>query len=477
MYTRSLFINNQWVDSISGKTMAVYNPAEMSIIAKVPYADDQDARLAIKAAEIAFPKWSATLPKERSKILRKMYELILAKKEPLAKILVVEQGKAINEARAEIEYSASLLEWFAEEGKRIYGDIVPSVKLGQRLFTFKQPIGIVGAITPWNFPVAMIIRKLASALAAGCVMVLKPSEETPLSAIAIAEIALEAGLPAGVLNIVFGDAIKIGQALTSSDSVRMVTFTGSTRVGKLLMQECAKTVKKVSLELGGNAPFIVFEDADIDKAVEGLIASKLRNGGQSCICANRIYLHQQIQDEFMQKLKFEFEKITVGNGLDETVRLGPLINKQAVEKIEGLIRDSLAKGAEIVYQASIDEQKKQSNCFLAPQILINAGADTQIEKTEIFGPVASIFNFTDENEVIKRANATNYGLAGYVFTKDMQRIWRLLEQLEYGMVAINDVALSSEMTSFGGVKESGIGREGGKLGIHEYLEDKFIAIA
>ncbi len=465
------------MDSISGKTFTVHNPADMSVVAEVPYADDQDTMLAIQAAENAFPQWSAMLPKERSKILRKMHELMLTRKESLARILVSEQGKAISEARAEIDYSASFLEWFAEEGKRVYGDIVPSVKPGQKLFTFKQPIGVVGAITPWNFPVAMIIRKLASALAAGCVMVLKPSEETPLSAIAISAIALEAGLPAGVLNIVFGDAIKIGQALTSSDSVRMLTFTGSTRVGKLLMQECANTVKKVSLELGGNAPFIVFEDADIEKAVMGLIASKLRNGGQSCICANRIYLHQQIQKEFIQKLKLEFAKIKVGDGLDETVRLGPLINKQAVEKIEGLIKDSLAKGSEIIYQASIDEQKKQSNCFVAPQILVNTSLDTEIEKTEIFGPVVSIFVFADEDEVIKRANATNYGLASYVFTKDMHRIWRVSEQLEYGMVAINDVALSTEMTSFGGIKESGIGREGGKLGIHEYLEDKFIAIA
>jgi succinate-semialdehyde dehydrogenase / glutarate-semialdehyde dehydrogenase len=477
MYPHKLFINNCWVDSISGKTFTVHNPADMSVVAEVPYADDQDTMLAIQAAENAFPQWSAMLPKERSKILRKMHELMLTRKESLARMLVSEQGKAISEARAEIDYSASFLEWFAEEGKRVYGDIVPSVKPGQKLFTFKQPIGVVGAITPWNFPVAMIIRKLASALAAGCVMVLKPSEETPLSAIAISAIALEAGLPAGVLNIVFGDAIKIGQALTSSDSVRMLTFTGSTRVGKLLMQECAKTVKKVSLELGGNAPFIVFEDADIEKAVMGLIASKLRNGGQSCICANRIYLHQQIQKEFIQKLKLEFAKIKVGDGLDETVRLGPLINKQAVEKIEGLIKASLAKGSEIIYQASIDEQKKQSNCFVAPQILVNTSLDTEIEKTEIFGPVVSIFVFADEDEVIKRANATNYGLASYVFTKDMHRIWRVSEQLEYGMVAINDVALSTEMTSFGGIKESGIGREGGKLGIHEYLEDKFIAIA
>ena len=477
MYPQKLFINNGWVDSISGKTLAVYNPADMSIVAEVPYADDKDTMLAIEAAEIAFPKWSAMLPKERSKILRKMHELMLAKKENLAKILVIEQGKAISEARAEIDYSASFLEWFAEEGKRIYGDIVPAVKLGQKLFTFKQPVGIVGAITPWNFPVAMIIRKLASALAAGCVMVLKPSEETPLSALAIADIALEAGLPAGVLNIVFGDAIKIGRALTSADSVRMLTFTGSTRVGKLLMQDCANTVKKVSLELGGNAPFIVFEDADVDKAVAGLVASKIRNGGQSCICANRIYLHQKIQKEFVQKLKLEFEKIKVGNGLDETVRLGPLINKQAVEKIEGLIKDSLAKGAEIIYQASIDGQKKQSDCFVAPQILVNTSLITEIEKTEIFGPVVSIFTFSDELEVIKRANATNYGLASYVFTNDMQRIWRVSEQLEYGMVAINDVALSTEMTPFGGIKESGIGREGGRPGIHEYLEDKFVAIA
>jgi succinate-semialdehyde dehydrogenase/glutarate-semialdehyde dehydrogenase len=402
---------------------------------------------------------------------------MLNQKEALANIMVIEQGKAIQEARSEVEYSASFVEWFSEEGKRIYGDIVPPAKSGQKLFTFKQAIGVVGAITPWNFPIAMIIRKMASALAAGCTMVLKPSEETPLSAFAIAEIAMEAGLPAGVLNVICGNAEKIGKALTASPKVRMLTFTGSTKVGKLLMQECANTVKKVSLELGGNAPFIVFEDADIDNAVKGLVASKLRNGGQSCICANRIYLHKHIQDEFIRKLKSEFSTISVGNGLDETVRLGPLINKQAVDKIEGLIQDALNKGSELIYKASIDEQKKRSVCFIEPQIIVNNSDKTEIEKTEIFGPIVSIFTFEDEDEVINRANATNYGLASYVFTKQMERIWRVSEKLEYGMVAINDVVLSTEMTSFGGVKESGIGREGGRSGIHEYLEDKFIAIS
>lgn len=472
-----LFINNEWVESKSKKTFAVFNPADQSIVAQVALGDDQDALLAIDAAEAAFPIWGSILPKERSQILRKLYELMLVKKEHLAKIMVSEQGKAISEARAEIDYSAAFLEWFSEEAKRIYGDVVPSIKQGQRLFTLKQPIGIVGAITPWNFPIAMIIRKMASALAAGCTMVLKPSEETPLCALQIASLVKDAGLPKGVFNVVFGDAIKIGKALTESNKVRMLTFTGSTRVGKLLMEDCAKTVKKVSLELGGNAPFIVFEDADIEKAVSGLTASKLRNGGQSCISANRVYLHKRIKDEFIVKLTEEFAKIKIGNGLDETVRLGPLINKQSVDKIDSLIEDAVSKDSKIVYKAEIGKLKEQSDCYMAPQIIVNTDDKTEIEKTEIFGPIASIFTFEGEEEVIKRANATNYGLACYVYTKDNKRIWRVSEQLEYGMVAINDVILSSEMTSFGGVKESGIGREGGKSGIHEYLEDKFIALS
>jgi len=471
------YIDGKWTESVTKEKFTIFNPASGEAIAEVAKAVAADTNRAIAAAAKAFPSWSAKLPKERSKIIYKLAELVTKHQEELAQIMVLENGKSINEARAEITYSLGFVEWFAEEAKRIYGEVVPSVKAGQRLFTIRQPVGVAVAITPWNFPLAMIVRKALPALAAGCCIVVKPSEETPLTALAFTKLVESAGVPPGVFNVLCGDAPAIGDAMTASTTVRMLSFTGSTRVGKLLMGKAANTVKKVALELGGNAPFIVFEDADLESAVAGVVASKLRNGGQSCICTNRIYVHESIADRFVEKLKGEFANIKIGDGADANNQLGPLINKAAVKKISDLIEDAKLNGADIVYAADISDSKYSKGCYVAPTIVLNHSANTLIESTEIFGPIASVFTFKNEEEVIKRANNTNYGLASYFYTKDKDRIWRVSEALEYGMVAVNDVMLSSEMTSFGGVKESGIGREGGRHGINEFLEEKFIAIS
>lgn len=476
-FISKIFINGEFKNSISGDLFSVFNPADMKEIGKVSKADEKDAVEAIKCAEEAYHKFRLTTGKERSKILKKLAELMTANKEELAKIMVIENGKSIHEAKSEVDYSISFVEWFSEEAKRIYGDVLPSLKLGQRLFNIKQPVGVVGAITPWNFPLAMIVRKLSPAIAAGCAMVLKPSEETPYSALKLAKLAQEAGLPKGVLNVICGDAKSIGQALTDSNIVRMITFTGSTPVGKLLMEQSAKTVKKVTLELGGNAPFIVFEDADLDKAVDGLIASKLRNGGQSCICANRIYVAKSVLTEFSSRLISKYEKIKVGNGLDEENRLGPLVNLASAKKIEALLKDAEDKGSEILYSAPIDMLKQSSECYVSPSVILNKNHETLIERSEIFGPIISMFAFDSEEEAVERANATNYGLASYFYSENKDRIWRVSEALEYGLVGANDVVLSSEMANFGGVKESGLGREGGRYGINEYLEDKYIVMS
>ncbi len=471
------FIDGKWSSAKSGQNFSIFNPANMQEIGKLPFMSADDTILAIDAAEKAFEKWKTTTGKERAKVLRKLYEFMLRDKEKLAKLLTTEQGKSISEARNEIDYGASFVEWFAEEAKRIYGEIVPSIKNGQRLMSIKQPVGVVAAITPWNFPIAMITRKIAPALAAGCSVVLKPSEETPYSALAIAELLVEAGLPDGVVNIVCGDAQAIGDTLINSNKVKMLTFTGSTKVGKMLMAKCAQTVKKVTLELGGNSPFIVFEDANLDKAVAGLLASKLRGGGQSCTSANRIYLHESISEKFLAKLKTEFSKIKIGNGIAEDTNLGPLINKAATEKIDRLVSDSIANGSTKIFETDISKLQKESHCYVSPKILLHTSSDLEIEKTEIFGPIVSAFTFKTEEEVIKRANDTNYGLASYFYTENKDRIWRVSEALEYGLVGINDIALASEMASFGGIKESGLGREGGKHGILEYLEEKYIVLS
>lgn len=472
-----LYINGKWIGSTDGKAFSVTNPANMQVIGHLPVTSAQETLQAIEAAENALPQWSAALGKERSKIIRKLFELLIRDKEEFSKIIVAENGKALSEARNEVEYSSLFIEWFAEEAKRIYGDLVPSIKKGQRLFTIKQPVGVVAAITPWNFPLAMIVRKLAPALAAGCTMVIKPSEETPYSALKLAALCEEAGVPSGVVNVVCGDARIIGEAMTSSPKVRMLTFTGSTRVGKTLMAQCAGTVKKVTMELGGNAPFIVFDDANLQKAIDGLIASKVRNGGQSCICANRIFVHSKIIGAFSKELISAYKKLKIGDGLNENNNIGPMINPASARKIYDLIEDAKANKAEILYSADVTEQKKLSECYVAPAILLNHKVNSKIEQTEIFGPIISMFTFDTEEEVIARANASNYGLASYFYTQDKDRIWRVSEALEYGMVATNDVAISSEVACFGGVKESGLGREGGKTGILEYLEDKYIVMS
>jgi succinate-semialdehyde dehydrogenase/glutarate-semialdehyde dehydrogenase len=470
------YIGGKWIsNSISGKIFSVINPANGETIGSLPYMEAEETKTAIYAAHTALPGWRSLLSKERSKYIRHMADILSAKKEEVARIMVTEQGKILSEARAEVGSSIAYLEWFAEEAKRIYGDILPSARPNQRLFTTREPIGVVAAITPWNFPASIIMRKLAPALGSGCTIVIKPSEETPYTALAIAQIAEEAGIPAGVINIVFGDAQKIGQELTSSSKVRMLTFTGSTRVGKLLMAQCASTVKKVTLELGGNAPLIVFNDADIKKAIAGLISSKLRNAGQTCICPNRIYIQQDILNEFTQELKIELDKIKIGDGMDGTSTMGPLINELAIKKVDDLIKDSCEHQGEILYQSSF--KTPNPNGFFNPiMILKNKQNNTLIEQTEIFGPVFSLFTFFTEEEAIIKANATNYGLSSYFYTNNKDRIWRVAEKLEYGMVGVNDVILSSETASFGGIKESGIGREGGKHGIMEYLEDKYIAM-
>lgn len=474
MISKNLFINGEWHASHAKETFPVYNPFTEELVARVALGSTNEAKIAINAAQKAFTTWSKRIGKERSNIISNFKMLVIRDREKLAKELVIEQGKSIHEARNEIDYSISFIEWFAEEAKRIYGEIVPSIRELQRLFTLKQPIGVVAAITPWNFPIAMVIRKVMPALAAGCTVVLKPSEETPLTALSLAELLHEAGLPNGVFNVVCGSAKEIGEEFTSSNIVKLLSFTGSTPVGKLLMEKCSKTVKKVCLELGGNAPFIVFEDANIDKAVAGLYASKLRNGGQSCICANRVFVHKDILFKFTEALIAKFKEIKVGNGLDEANNLGSMINKAAVEKISNLIKDSLEKGAEVLYEA---ENQFEKGCFVNPTILLNKNFDSRIHTTEIFGPVVSITPFSNEDEVVKIANDTTYGLASYFYTEDRKRIYRVMESLEYGLVGVNDVVLSSEMASFGGVKESGIGREGGRHGIMEFLEDKFIAIS
>jgi succinate-semialdehyde dehydrogenase/glutarate-semialdehyde dehydrogenase len=469
------YIGGKWL-AASGEEIPVINPADMKEIARVPSMGANEALQAIKEAESAFSKWRMTLGKERGKILRKLYDLMIQNRDYMAKIMVLENGKVLNEAYGEVDYSCSFVEWFSEEAKRVYGEILPSIKENQRLFIRKEPVGIVAAITPWNFPLAMLARKVAPALAAGCTIVIKPSEETPLSALYFAKLCEEAGVPPGVINILCGNAAAIGDVFTSADEVKMLTFTGSTQIGKLLMAKASQTVKKVALELGGNAPFIVFDDADISKAVNGLIASKLRNGGQSCICANRIYVARSRVEEFNKQLIKKFSEIQVGNGLDLSNNLGPMINRASVRKINSLVDDALSNGAEILYSTDITELSKVSPCYAAPTILSNKNSNTQIEKTEIFGPIVSIFTFDSEEEVIQLANNTNYGLASYFYSENKDRIWRVSEALEYGMVGVNDVAISSELACFGGIKESGLGREGGNWGIIEYLEHKYIAM-
>jgi succinate-semialdehyde dehydrogenase/glutarate-semialdehyde dehydrogenase len=466
------FVNNEWISAADGAAFEVRNPANGALIALAADCKADETRRAIEAAEAALPGWSTKTAGQRAKILQKWQDLILENAEDLAQLLTAEQGKPLAEARGEIRYGATFIEWFAEEGKRAYGDIIPTHLAGQRLLVVKQPVGVVGAITPWNFPNAMITRKIAPALAAGCTVVVKPSEETPLSALALAELALRAGMPPGVLNVVTGmDAPAIGRELTSHPGVRKISFTGSTEVGKLLMRQCADTVKKLSLELGGNAPFIIFDDADLDAAVEGALTSKYRNTGQTCICANRMLVQSGIYDAFMEKFTEAVAKQKVGEGTEAGVSVGPLINMEAVEKVERLVHDALQKGAQLATGGH-----RLEGTFYQPTVLAGVRQDMDIMQEEIFGPVAPVTRFDTEEEAIQIANNTRYGLAAYFYGRDIGRIFRVAEALEYGMVGVNTGVLGTAVAPFGGMKESGIGREGSKYGLEEFMEIKYICL-
>ncbi len=473
LFKESNFINGQWQPADSGKAFPVVNPFDGIVLGHVPDCSSAETKRAIEAAHNALPDWRARSAKERSDLLLVWAHLIEQNKEDLAEIMTLEQGKPLLEARGEIDYATAFIKWFAEEGRRVYGDVIPSNKRNQRLIVIKQAIGVVAAITPWNFPAAMITRKIAPALAVGCTTVIKPAEDTPFSALALAVLAEKAGIPAGVINIITGNPEIIGMELTSNPLVRKLSFTGSTAVGKLLMAQCASTIKKISLELGGNAPFIIFDDADIDAAVQGTIASKFRNTGQTCVCANRIFVHDAIYTEYTKKLIHAVAALKVGNGLEKGVQQGPLINEDALAKVKEHIADALEKGGQLVQGG---KPHPLGGLFFEPTVLTEANISMRLAQEETFGPVASLFRFHTEEEVIKLANDTSYGLASYFYSNNIERVWRVAEALEYGMVGINTGILSTEVAPFGGVKESGIGREGSKYGIDDYLEIKYLCI-
>jgi succinate-semialdehyde dehydrogenase/glutarate-semialdehyde dehydrogenase len=466
-------IGGAWADAESGETFAVTDPATGAHISDVPKMGAAETRRAIEAARVAQIDWRRRTARERSAILRKWHELMLAHADDLALLMTTEQGKPLAEAKGEVVYAASFLEWFAEEGKRVCGDVLASPAGDRRLVVVKEPVGVCAAITPWNFPLAMITRKVGPALAAGCAMVLKPAEDTPLSALALGVLAERAGLPAGVLSVVTGDAKAIGGELTGNPVVRKLTFTGSTEVGRILMRQSADTIKKLSLELGGNAPFIVFDDADLDAAVEGAIASKYRNAGQTCVCANRLYVHDKVYDAFAQKLVAAVAKLKVGNGIEPGVLQGPLINEDAVAKVELHIADALGKGARVLAGG---KRHPLGGTFFEPTVLADVTPAMRVAREETFGPLAPVFRFHSDDEVIGMANDTEFGLASYFYSRDIGRLWRVAEALEYGMVGINTGLISNEVAPFGGVKQSGLGREGSKYGIEDYLEIKYLCM-
>lgn len=471
------YVAGDWAAADSGADFAVRNPATGEKICTVPDMGAAETRRAIAAADAAWPAWRAQTAKQRAAVMRRWFDLMVTNADDLAALMTSEQGKPLAEARGEVLYAASFVEWFAEEGKRAYGDAMPSPDPKTRIVVLKQPVGVCAAITPWNFPAAMITRKVAPALAAGCTVVVKPAEQTPLSALALAELARRAGFPAGVFNVVTGaaeSAAKIGGELTSNPTVRKLSFTGSTEVGRLLMAQCAPTVKKVSLELGGNAPFIVFDDADVDAAVAGAIASKYRNTGQTCVCANRLLVQDGVYDEFARKLAAKVAELKVAPGTEEGAAQGPLIDAQALAKVEAHIADALAKGARVLTGG---KRHPRGGTFFEPTVLVDVTPDMRCAREETFGPVAPLFRFKTEADAIALANATEYGLAGYFYSRDIGRVWRVAEALEYGMVGVNTGVISNEVAPFGGVKQSGIGREGSKYGIDEYLEIKYVCMA
>ena len=474
LFKEQCYIDGKWVDSSNNETIEVNNPATLEIVGKVPKCGTEETRIAIEAANSSWKNWKEKTAKDRSIILRKWFDLIMANQEDLAQIMTVEQGKPINESRGEINYGASFIELYAEEGKRVYGETIPDPLSDRRILVIKQPIGVVAAITPWNFPSSMITRKAGPALAVGCPIVIKPASQTPFSALALAVLAEEAGIPKGVFNVVTGSAKEIGLELSTNPIVRKLSFTGSTEVGKILLSQCASTVKKVSMELGGHAPFIAFEDADVDQAVIGAMQSKFRNTGQTCVCANRLFIHEKIYDEFLDKFTRAVAQIKVGNGLEEDVVSGPLIDQYSLEKVKEHVQDAVNTGAKIAIGG--DMHSLGGNFYL-PTVIANVTTKAKITYEETFGPVAPIYKFSTEEEVIKMANDTPYGLASYFYSRDIGRIWRVAEALEYGMVGVNTGLTSKAEIPFGGVKESGLGREGSRFGLDEYLEIKYINMA
>ena len=473
LFRQQNYINGAWEDADSGETIDVTNPATGEKLGTVPKAGTAETRRAIEAANAAWPAWRAKTAKERAAIMRKWFELMMANQDDLGVLMTAEQGKPLAEAKGEVAYAASFIEWFAEEGKRIYGDTIPQHGADKRIVVIKEPVGVVAAITPWNFPAAMITRKAGPALAAGCPIVIKPATETPYSAFAMAELADRAGVPKGIINVITGASREIGAEMTSSPIVRKLTFTGSTEVGKILIEQCAQTVKKVSMELGGNAPFIVFDDADLDAAVVGAMASKYRNTGQTCVCANRIYVQDGVYDEFLERFSKAIKAMKVGDGLKGETQQGPLINMAAVEKVEEHLTDAVSNGARVVVGG---KRHELGGTFFEPTLIADVRQDMKVAKEETFGPLAPVFRFKTDEEVIGWANDTEFGLAAYFYARDIGRVWKTAEQLEYGIVGINEGIISTEVAPFGGMKESGSGREGSKYGIDDYLETKYLCM-
>ncbi|MDC4445734.1 NAD-dependent succinate-semialdehyde dehydrogenase [Acinetobacter baumannii] len=470
LFRQQAFVAGKWCDADHQQTSEILNPATLEVIGTVPNMGKAEAERAIEAAKEAWPLWKNKTAKDRSIILKKWFDLIISNADELAFILTSEQGKPLAEAKGEILYAASFIEWFAEEAKRVYGDIIPSPYPDARIVVNKQPIGVVAAITPWNFPAAMITRKVAPALAVGCPCIVKPAPETPFTALALVDLALQAGVPAEIFSVITGDAVHIGDAIFESDVVRKFTFTGSTPVGKMLLERSAKTLKKVSLELGGNAPFIVFDDADLDAAIEGALIAKFRNAGQTCVCVNRFLVQAGIYEKFIAALSQKIQNFNIGNGLEAGHDIGPLINANAVKKVEAHIQDALDKNGRLVIGG---KRHTAGELFFEPTLIADVTADMDVATQETFGPLAAVFKFETEQQAVEMANATEFGLAAYCYTKDLGRAWRMSEQLEYGMVGINKGLISNEVAPFGGIKQSGLGREGSKYGIEDYLEIKY----